>query len=270
MLNSNVFYTHSNAVKNEKAIDFFELTRSLVRNTELANALKKGAFTKGKKALQEDHADIDVMTIDESMARSTLGKDTDEFLKARQEIIDLKEECTKCLPLEQVTSLCLTDRVHITLMAHAIYKNVKLDADIFDVEKGGVDISKAINEFYSKGSIKALKDGLRPVFNKLLGTEGDYFYAIKTKKSDFEEKDLRNFLAYFGGNAKREIKKKKDSVEFGNYNYILKSENRDAQIMAFTTLCAVVLDNADKHVVIKPEAEQVKKSEKVDKKDINK
>ena len=263
MLNTNLFYVKSNAVKNEKAIDFFELTRSLVRNTELVNALKKTAFTKAKKRLEEDHTNIDVMTVDESMARSTLGKDTDEFLKARQEILDLREECGKCLPLEQVTSLCLTDRVHITLMAHAIYKNVKLDADIFDTEKGGIDISKAINDFYSNGSLKALKDNLRPVFNKLLGSEGDYFYGIKTKKSDFSEKDLRHFLSSFGGNAKREIKKKKDSVEFGNYNYILKSENRDAQIMAFTTLCAVVLDNADKHVVIKPE--QDKKPAKSDK-----
>lgn len=49
MLNSNVFYTHSNAVKNEKAIDFFELTRSLVRNTELANALKKVLLQRAKK-----------------------------------------------------------------------------------------------------------------------------------------------------------------------------------------------------------------------------
>lgn len=261
MLNSNMFYVRSNAVKNEKAIDFFELTRSLVRNTELANALKKTAFTKGKKALQEDHVDIDIMTVDESMARATLGKDTDEFLKARQEILDLREECGKCLPLEQVTSLCLTDRVHITLMAHAIYKNVKLNTDIFDPEKGGVDISKAINEVYSNGSIKKLKEVLRPVFNKLLGSEGDYFYAIKTKRSDFDDKDLRCFASAFsGGNAKREYKKKKDSIEFGDYNFILKSENRDTQIMAFTTLCAVVLDNADKHTVIKPEKVEKKTS----------
>lgn len=80
-----------------------------------------------------------------------------------------------------MTALCPTDRVHITLMAHAIYKNVQLDADIFDTEKGGVDISKAVQAYYNKGSMKDLKDALRPVFNKLIGSEGDHFYGIKTK-----------------------------------------------------------------------------------------
>ena len=158
--------------------------------------------------------------------------------------------------MDKITSLCLTDRIHVTLMAHAIYKNVVLDADIFDTEKGGVDISKAIQAYYNKGSMKDLKDALRPVFNKLLGSEGDYFYAIKTSRSDFEEKDLRNFLATFGGTAKRETTKKGKDVVFGSYNYIDKSGNKKVQLSAFTTLCAVVLDNAKKHSVIKPEEEK--------------
>ena len=64
--------------------------------------------------------------------------------------------------------------------------------------------------------MKDLKNNLMPVFNKLLGSEGDYFYGIKTRKSDFSDEDLRNFLASFGGTAKRAETKVKDSI----YNFM--------------------------------------------------
>lgn len=121
------------------------------------------------------------MTCDATIINQTLGNDAGQFIKDREEIIALKDEIATLLPIDNVTALCPTDRVHITLMAHAIYKNVQLDADIFDTEKGGIDISKAVQAYYNKGSMKDLKDALRPVFNKLIGSEGDHFYGIKTK-----------------------------------------------------------------------------------------
>lgn len=256
MLNSNKFYSKTNALK-DTTFDFGGYVRTLVRNTELSRMLDKKSYKDGKKALEDAHADIDVLTCEADIVNKTLGNDAGQFIKDREEIIALKDEVATLLPIDSVTSLCPTDRVHITLMAHAIYKNVQLDADIFDTEKGGVDISKAVQAYYTNGSMKALKDALRPVFNKLIGSEGDYFYGIKTKKSDFTDKDLRNFLASFGGSAKREqTKTKKDGVEvvkFSDFNYTDKSGNKKVQISAFTTLCAVVLDNASKHEVIKPE-----------------
>lgn len=259
MLKSEKFYSKTNALKDTN-FDFAGHVRTLVRNTELSRMQEKKSFKDGKKALEDAHADIDVMTCDTSIINQTLGNDAGQFIKDREEIIALKDEIATLLPNDNVTALCPTDRVHITLMAHAIYKSVQLDIDIFDTEKGGVDISKAIQAYYSKGSIKDLKDALRPVFNKLIGSEGDYFYGIKTKKSDFTDKDLRNFLAPFGGSAKREqVKSKKDGVEtitFKDFNYTDKSGNKKVQIAAFTTLCAVVLDNASKHDVIKPEEEK--------------
>lgn len=257
MLKTEKFYSKTNALK-DTTFDFSGHVRTLVRHTELLRIQDKKSFKDGKKALEDAHANIDVMTCEKSIINETLGNDAGQFIKDREEIITLKDEIASLpITIEQVTSLCPTDRVHIALMAHAIYKNVQLDADIFDTEKGGVDISKAVQSYYNKGSMKDLKDALRPVFNKLIGSEGDYFYGIKTKKSDFTEKDLRNFLASFGGSAKREqVKSKKDGVEvvtFKDFNYTDKSGNKKVQISAFTTLCAVVLDNASKHDVIKPE-----------------
>lgn len=260
MLSTELFYVKSDALKNRN-FDMLEHVKTLIRHTELDNAMNKKAFKDGKKALEKDHADINVMECEETVIRASLGNDSDEFIKARKEIIALRKECDSLLPLENVTSLCLTDKVHITLMAHAIYNRVLLPSDIFDTKQGGIDISKAIQKYYNNGTIKDLKDALRPVFNKLIGTEGDHFYGIKTKKSDFTDKDLRNFFATFGGSAKREKNKSKDKngkeiLIFKDFNYVDKSENKKTQLAAFTTFCAVVLDNASKHEVIKPEAQE--------------
>ena len=255
MIKTEKFYVQSNALKDNN-FPMLDYVTALVRNTELSRMQDKNTFKKGKEKIEKDHADIDVMTCEESVINVSLGNDAGQFIKDRAEIKALQDECANCLPMDKITSLCLTDRVHVTLMAHTIYKNVILDSDIFDTEKGGIDISKAIQSYYNKGSMKNLKDALRPVFNKLLGSEGDYFYAVKTSRSDFEEKDLRNFLASFGGTAKRETTKKGKDVIFGNYNYVDKSGNKKIQLSAFTTLCAVVLDNAKKHSVIKPEEEK--------------
>ena len=267
MLKSEKFYSKTNSLK-DTTFDFAGHVRTLVRNTELSRMQDKKSFKDGKKALEDLHADIDVMTCDASIINQTLGNDAGQFIKDREEIITLKDEIATLLPIDNVTALCPTDRVHITLMAHAIYKNVQLDADIFDTEKGGIDISKAVQAYYNKGSMKDLKDALRPVFNKLIGSEGDHFYGIKTKKSDFTDKDLRNFLATFGGSAKREqSKSKKDGVEviaFKDFNYTDKSSNKKVQIAAFTTLCAVVLDNTSKHEVIKTETTEEKSETKQD------
>lgn len=257
MLKSEKFFMKTTALK-DKNFKFPDYVRTLVRNKELSVLLDKKSYKDGKKALEDAHADIDVMTCDTSIINQVLKNDAGQFIKDRDDVVALKKEIASLpITIDQVTALCPTDRVHITLMAHAIYKNVQLDADIFDTEKGGVDISKAVKAYYNKGNMKDLKDALRPVFNKLIGSEGEHFYGIKTKKSDFTDKDLRNFLAAFGGSAKREqSKSKKDGVEtikFSDFNYTDKSSNKKVQIAAFTTLCAVVLDNASKHEVIKPE-----------------
>lgn len=261
MLKADKFVVKSDALKVETGFCMMDYVRSLVRNTELAKALDKKSFKDGKKAIESAHADIDPMTCDESIIYQVLKTDGGQFIKDRKEVLALRSEVEDCISIDEVTSLCLNDRVHVTLMAHEIYKSVQLDADIFNPEKGGIDISKPIKAYYTKGSLKDLKNNLTPVFNKLLGSEGDYFYGIKIRKSSFEDVDLRNFLANFGGMAKKSETKGKDKSGqdvkiYGDFNYVDKSGNRKVQIAAFTTLCAVILDNASKHDVIKPATEE--------------
>lgn len=257
MLKADKFVVKSDALKVETGFCMMDYVRSLVRNTELTKAMDKKSFKDGKKAIESAHAEIDPMTCNETVIYEVLKTDGGQFIKDRNEVLALRSEVADCIPLDKVTSLCPNDRVHVTLMAHEIYKTVQLDPDIFNSEKGGIDISKCIKMYYSKGSLKDLKNNLTAVFNKLLGSEGDYFHGIKIRKSSFEDIDLRNFLANFGGMAKKSETKGKDKAGqdvkiYGDFNYIDKSENRKVQIAAFTTLCAVILDNASKHEVIKP------------------
>lgn len=257
MIKSEKFYVKSDATKlnNKTTLDVFGIVKSVVRHKELEVALEKKAIKEAKKTYESAHPEKDVMTATEEDCRTALGEDFGEFWKARKEVETLKEEVSNCLPLDNYTSLSNTDKVHITLIAHTIYNRVMLTSDIFDTEKGGADISEPIKKFYTgKGTIKNMKDLLRPVFYKLLGSEGEYFYAIKVKNSDFSDNDIKHFLANFGGVPKREVKgSEKKGYSYGAYIWADKSNDKKVQLKAFTDLCAVILDNSDKHTVVKPE-----------------
>ena len=258
MIKTNKFYVKSDAMKLDNCkttLDVFGIVKSVVRHKELEVALEKKAIRDAKEVYEMAHPGKDVMTATEEDCRVSLGVDFGEFWKARKEVEALTEECDNCLSLDNYTSLSNTDKVHIILMAHTIYNRVQLSADIFDTGNGGADISEPIKKFYTgKGTIKAMKDLLRPVFYKLLGEEGQYFYGIKVKNSDFSDNDIKNFLANFGGMSKREIKgSEKKGYSYGVYTWIDKSNDKKVQLKAFTDLCAVILDNSDKHTVVKPE-----------------
>lgn len=258
MIKSEKFYVKSDAMKldnGKTTLDVFGIVKSVVRHKELEVALEKKAIRDAKEVYEMAHPGKDVMVASEEDCRVTLGVEFGEFWKARKEVEALTEECDNCLSLDNYTSLSNTDRVHIVLIAHAIYNRVLLTSDIFDTEKGGANISEPIKKFYTgKGTIKAMKDLLRPVFHKLLGEEGEYFYSIKVKNSDFSDTDIKHFLANFGGVPKREVKGSKErGYSYGAYTWIDKSNDKKVQLKAFTDLCAIVLDNSDKHTVVKPE-----------------
>lgn len=258
MIKSEKFYVKSDAMKldnGKSTLDVFGIVKSVVRHKELEVALEKKAIRDAKEVYEMAHPGKDVMTASEEDCRVALSVDFGEFWKARKEVEALSEECDNCLSMDLYTALPATDKVHITLIAHTIYNRVMLTSDIFDTEKGGANISEPIKKFYTgKGTIKAMKDLLRPVFHKLLGEEGEYFYSIKVKNSDFSDTDIKHFLANFGGVPKREVKgSEKKGYSYGAYTWIDKSNDKKVQLKAFTDLCAVILDNSDKHTVVKSE-----------------
>lgn len=259
MLNSEKFYVKSDAMKDTEKIGYIrDLVISEIRNTEFANISRKKSFSDGRATIESAHTDVDALTCDTSVVLDVLGAEKGAgFIKDRAEYLALKKEVDSCLPFDTISSLCPTDRTHVLLLAHIIYPQVSL-SKIFD----DVDIETPVKNWYQSGKgLGKLKEVLLPVFCRLLGTEGDLFYGIKVRRSSFDDVDIRNFLANFGGQAKRqEIKTKdkegKEVITFSNYNWIDKSSNKKTQEAAFTTLLSVILDNPEKHVVLKPEPEK--------------
>ena len=257
MLKTERIIVKSNCVKAETSINVLDLVTSLIRNTELRKVLDNKDYKDGKNLLEKSIAGADILTLASTEIQKVLGNDAGNFIKKRDEVVALKKELESCVPFERVTSLSTTDKTHVYLIAHTCYSGVKLDAlDMFDTEKGGVDISKPIMSYYRSGKLSEIKEKLRPVFNKLMGTEGEYFYAFKPKRSDFSDEDLRHFMAFFGKNAKRpKLEKMVDGqkvTDWGEFDWVNSSDNKKVQVAAFTTLMAVVMSCAKKHEVVKP------------------
>lgn len=257
MIKSEKFYVRSDAMKldnGKTALDVFEVVKSVVRHKELEVTIEKKVIRDAKEIYGAAHPGKDVMTASEEDCRIALGVDFGEFWKARKEVEALAEECDNCLSMDLYTALPATDKIHVTLIAHTIYNRVVLDNSIFKYENGGVSLSDAISEYYANGSKKNMKEILKPIFHKLLGSEGEYFYGIKVRNSNFKEEDIRQFLAVFGGVPKREIKgSDKKGYSYGAYIWVDKSKDLKLQARALTDLMAVILDNSDRHEVVKPE-----------------
>ncbi len=250
MLNSEKIFTRSNSLKNTtfNARDYVE---TLIRHTELDKAEK--SISSAKETIRNAHANIDPMTCNDLTVIEILKNDAGKFLEKREEVLALRNELEN-LPVkyEEVTALHQTDYVHIVLMAHACYSGVLLPNKFFDPEKDGVDLSESIKNYYEKMTVNSkLKDSMKNLFAKIFAEDGDYFYAIRPKKSDFDKEDVAHFLARFSGGAKRKSSKKDTQP---NFKYYVKDKTDD-QCKVFTEFLAVVLDNNEKHIVCKPETE---------------
>lgn len=229
------------AIKEDKKEEIYEYVKTLVRNEELLRTKNKKIFKEGKKKIQNDHANIDVMTAEENVIHTSLGKDTEDFIKARKEVVDLKEEVEKCRPIEGVKQLCMTDYVHLILMAHIVYPTCVFPEEFFDYETGGIDVSDLITKYYNSGSLRDIKNTLRPIFNKLLGAEGDYFYAIKIKKSDFDKTDVIHFLSRYFTKSYRKI-------GLSSFDFKANSFNQRKEV---TDFCCVVMGKIPPEAVLK-------------------
>lgn len=253
MLKSEKFFMNYVALKDENTMDTIRnYVVSIIRHAELEKATRK--ISKDREDIQTAKPGLDALTCDLSVVIEVLGQENaSTFIKNRAEYLELVEECNHCVPLDGLTAYPESDVARLKIMAHMIYPAVNLEKVLENV-----DLATPIKTWYSKGQGQGkLKDLLAPVFTKLLSTEGELFYGIRVKRSNFDDEDIRHFISAFGGTAKRTEKKtKKDGKEIltvSNYNWVDKSGNKKLQYSALTTLLAVILDNPSKHVVIKPD-----------------
>lgn len=257
MLKSEKMYVNTVALKNDENMDTIrDYVVSIIRHAELEKAQRK--ISKDRESIQTAKPGIDALTCDLAIAIEVLGQENaGTFIKDRAEYLALVEECNNCISLDGLTAYPESDVARLKIMAHMIYPAVNLEKVLENI-----DIATPIKTWYSKGQGQGkLKDLLAPVFTKLLGTEGELFYGIRVKRSQFDDEDIRQFISIFGGTAKRTETKTKDkdgkeTVKFTNYSWVDKSGNKKLQYSALTTLLGVILDNPSKHVVIKPDADE--------------
>ena len=254
MLKSEKMFINTVALKNNENMDTVrDYVVSIIRHAELEKAQRK--ISKDRESIQTVKPGLDALTCDLAVAIEVLGQENaGAFIKNRAEYLELVKECNNCVSLDGLTAYPESDVARLKIMAHMIYPAVNLEKVLENV-----DLATPIKTWYSKGQGQGkLKDLLAPVFTKLLGTEGDLFYGIRVKRSQFDDEDIRHFISIFGGTAKRTETKTKDkdgkeTIKISNYNWVDKSGNKKLQYSAVTTLLAVILDNPSKHVVIKPD-----------------
>ena len=272
MLKSEVFTFKTVALNVElaKKDNFLvmDAVKTVVRHAELAKAEKsfKDLRTKFEGACPGTNVfDADTATIVKKM-----GVDAGDFIKRRDAVKDLKDEIKNCMPLENVTALPLTDRVHINLLAHQVYKAIQIDAFMpeFLTDERAKKIAESIETFYKKGSgLKQFKEYLRPLIVEIFNNNDcKYFYPVTCKRSFIDEWLLNNFVASFGGNAGRKTKTVTDNIGnkstvYEDYNYILNT-TKAQQLASITDLCSVVISNEKYHEVIKPETTEEKSETK--------
>lgn len=272
MLKSEVFCFTSDAINLEacKKDNFFiaDAVKTVVRHAELAKAEK--AFKDLREKFESVAVGVDALTAEVGVVVEKLGIDAGDFISKRDAVVDLRKEVEDCMSLDTVTALPLTDRVHINLLAHQVYKAIDITAFNSDFlsDERAKKIAEAIKTFYTKGSgLKQFKEYLRPLIVEIFNNEDcKYFCPVTCKRSFIDEWLLHHFVASFGGNASRKIKNGKDdlgnkTVTYEPYNYSL-NVTKAQQIASITDLCAVVLANKKYHEVIKPEVKSEDKKAK--------
>lgn len=262
MLKSEVFTFKTVALNIElaKKDNFLvmDAVKTVVRHAELKKAEK--TFSDLRSKFETVCPGVNALESDNTTVLEKMGIDAGDFIKQRDAVKDLKKEVDNCIPLENVTALPLTDRMHINLLAHQVYKPIMIDtfAPEFLTDERAKKIADAIETFYKKGSgLKQFKEYLRPLIVELFNNNDcKYFYPVTCKRSFIDEWLLNHFVASFGGNAGRKTKTVTDNIGnkstvYEDYNYILNT-TKAQQLASITDLCSVVLSNTKYHEVIKP------------------
>lgn len=194
----------------------------------------------------------DVNTIEPASLFMIDGFDVKKFLDTREDLKKVRKILSSLANanVNEMTfdSLSNTDKVFLTLQAHTAVKSIKLDASILVKEDGEkYDFSPLIKKWYASGQgLSNIKKSLSKIFSSIVSEEGVLFYPVKVKGGDIPDKDIRHFLAMFGGKAVREGK-----AQNGKFVW---DERCDEKVVLnhLTTLLAVVFESGNCET-IKPE-----------------
>lgn len=251
MLKSSAIVISCKNHKPEKFDSIVKFVRFAVRHSEYVKVTENKDYKTLKSSFETICADVDVLTCNETLIREKLSAiDAENLIVCRKEIIAIKEEIDAIgVNIDEYNALGTTDKVFIILQAHTAMPSIKLSTDILE----NIDMKTPVEKYYSQGTLKGIKDIMKSIFTNIVGKEGELFYGVKLRNSNFSDMDIRNCLAYFRGNAKRTVTKKDGAEIYGNYTWQCKEGTANAQAMALTNLFAVVLDRSKDYEVIKPE-----------------
>jgi hypothetical protein len=211
------------------------------------------AFSTMRSEIESHDSTVeDVNTIEPASLFMIDGFDVKKFLDTREDLKKVRKILSSLANanVNEMTfdSLSNTDKVFLTLQAHTAVKSIKLDASILVKEDGEkYDFSPLIKKWYASGQgLSNIKKSLSKIFSSIVSEEGVLFYPVKVKGGDIPDKDIRHFLAMFGGKAVREGK-----AQNGKFVW---DERCDEKVVLnhLTTLLAVVFESGNCET-IKPE-----------------
>lgn len=270
-------------LKNECDAIVVQYIYSMIRNKELSRITLNKSFRDAKKELENAHIGIDAMTCDESVVRQVLKSKAEKYIADRKNVILLREKCKDLPSLGEINSLDFTDRVHLILQAHRYYKYVQLDEMLFEEENIVIYLDTWIEQFWNGTvNLRKIKSNLRPVFHRMFGQEGKYFYGLHFKrnksldgyvlsllascgKGDNKNKKYKALTEFFArvlyeGGSIYEVKNglnKMDPVEIGVEDFVVRCNvfrcmNKSHEIKDMIGLIKICDENGQNHLMKVP------------------
>lgn len=163
-----------------------------------------------------------------------------DVLEARKNALTVKAELDK-LPVnaDSFNAISDADKAFIVIEAHKNVKGIVLNKDL----AGDADLKKVVEKAYKNATVnKETRESIRSILYRILGRNGNLFYAVAPTRADIPKDDAMHFMASFGGSAKRAVSKKGGVEVVASYDYVLRNNSKSIYT-ALTELCGVVLES---------------------------
>lgn len=215
------------------------LVRFVILDAQLDNLMKKLPDADEWESFKPG---TDFMQVDNDVILEVYGDRVgNEYLTVRDNIRTVKIVIGKLnYGLDAFNALSTYDQYMVIIEAHKSIRSINLPKSAVE----GISFNKAIKAYYSQAFAKDAKDCIRAGIDRVFSVhkEGDMFDKVAFKKSELDFNTFSHYMASFGGNAKRNEKKKKDgTVTIMPYDYVIKAGWKE-QTSALTTLLGVLLE----------------------------